>query len=111
MSFKSRLSQSSISSTSDVFACEATSKDHSDLSVSGMKLRSEKNLDGDEGRKAEAKAANVTPTDSFKEGKQLLIRPDHHHLEDLEEPGDDFEREGIEKPQRTSERSKANTGD
>ena len=39
--FKSRRSQSSTSSISDVFACEAVSEDHSDRSVSGMKLRSE----------------------------------------------------------------------
>ena len=35
--FKSRRSQSSISSNFDVFACGATSEGHSDLSVSGMK--------------------------------------------------------------------------
>ena len=52
--FKSQRSQSSISSISDVFAGEATSEGHSDLSVSGMKLRSEKSLHGDEGRNAEA---------------------------------------------------------
>ena len=46
--FKSRRSQSSINSLSDVFAGEVVSEVHSDLSVSGMKLRSEKNLDGDE---------------------------------------------------------------
>ena len=103
--FKSRRSQSSISSISDVFACGATSEGHSDVSVRGMQLRSEKNLDGDEGRNAEAGVANVTATDPFEEGKQTLIRPEHHHHEDMEETGDDTEREGIEKPQRTSERS------
>ena len=49
--------------------------------------------------------ANVTATDPFEEGEQTLIRPENYHHEDLEEPGDDTEREGIEKPQRTSERS------
>ena len=53
----------------------------------------------------------MTPTDPFEEGEQTLIRPDHHHHEDLEEPGDDFEGEGIEKPRRTSEPSKDNTGE
>ena len=33
-----------------------------------MKLKSEKNRDGDEGLDAEAGAANVTPTDPFEEG-------------------------------------------
>ena len=52
----------------------------------------------------------MTPTDPFEEGEQTLIRPDHHHHEDLEERSDDFEREGIEKPQRTSAHSEANAG-
>ena len=47
--FKSRLSQSSITSISDVFACEAASESHGDLSVSGMNLGSEKNLYDDGG--------------------------------------------------------------
>ena len=81
--FKSRRSQSSISSISDVFVCEQSSEGHSDLSVSGMKLRKEKNRDGDEKRDAEARAANVTPIDPFEEGEQTLIRPHHHHREDL----------------------------
>ena len=109
--FKSQRSQSSISSNFDVFACGATSEGDSDLSVSGMKLGSEKNLDGDEGRNAEAGASNVTPTDPFEEGEQTLLRSDRHHNEDLEEPGEDFEREGIEKPHRISERSEANAGE
>ena len=41
--FKSRRSQSSTGSNSDVFACEAASKGHSDLSVNGRKLGNEKN--------------------------------------------------------------------
>ena len=41
--FKPRRSQSSTGSNSDFFACEAASKGHSDLSVSGMKLGNEKN--------------------------------------------------------------------
>ena len=69
-----------------------------------MKLRSEKNLDGDEGRNAQAGAANVTPTEPFEEGEQTLIRPDHHHQEDPQEPGDELEREGVEKHRRTLER-------
>ena len=68
--FRSLRSQSSISSITDVFACEAASEGHSDLSVSGMNLRSEKNRDGDEERDAEPRAANVTPTDPFDEGSR-----------------------------------------
>ena len=41
--FKTRRSRSTVSSMSDVFADEATTKGQADLSVSGMKLRSEKN--------------------------------------------------------------------
>ena len=104
---KSRRSQSSVSSISDVFACEPMNEGHGDLSVRGMKLRSENNLDGDEWRNAGAGAASVTPTDPFEEWRQTLIRPDCHHHEGLEGPGDDFEREEIEIPQRTSERSEA----
>ena len=46
--FKSRRSQSSTSSISDIFDCGATSESHSELSVSGMKVISEKNLVGDQ---------------------------------------------------------------
>ena len=49
--FKRRRSRSTISSVSDVFADEATTRDQAGLSVSGMKLRSEKNLNGDKGAK------------------------------------------------------------
>ena len=45
--FETRRSQSSFSSASDVFADNKSTKGHADLSVSEMKLRSEKNLDGD----------------------------------------------------------------
>ena len=44
--FKTRRSQSSFRSASDVFADNESTKGQADLSVSGMKLRSEKNLDG-----------------------------------------------------------------
>ena len=44
--FRTRRSQSSFSSVSDVFADNESSKGQADLSVSEMKLRSEKNLDG-----------------------------------------------------------------
>ena len=110
-SFRSRRSQSSISSISDVFACEATSEGHIDLSVSEMKLRSEKNLDGGEGRNAEAGAMKMTPTEPFEEGEQRLIRPDRHHQKDPQEPGDDLEWEGVEKPRRNSERSETDSGE
>ena len=103
--FKSRGSQSSIGRISDVFACEAASEGHSDLSVTGMKLGKKKDRYFDEGRDAEAGAANMTPIDPFDEGEQTVIRPDRHHREVLEEPGEDIEREKIEKAQETSERS------
>ena len=69
-----------------------------------MKLRSEKNRDGDEERDADGGAANLTPTDHFEEGEQTLIRPDHHHREDPEESGEELEREETEETQETSER-------
>ena len=103
--FKSRRSQSSIGSITDAFACEAVSKGHSDLLVSGRKVRSEKNRDGVDERDTEAGAANVTPTDPFQEGEQTKIRPDHHHHEDPEEPVEEPEREETEKTQETSKRS------
>ena len=67
-----------------------------------MKLRSEKNLNCDAGRNDEAGAANVTPTEPFEEGEQTLIRPDNHHQEDPQEPGEE-----IENARETSERSEA----
>ena len=91
--FKSRRSQSTISSVSDIFADDATAKGQAGLSVSGMKLRSEKNLNGDEGRSAEAGPASDTPTDPFEEEEQTLTPPNYHHHADLEEPGEDFKRE------------------
>ena len=48
--FKTRHSRSTIGSASDVFADEVTTRGQAGLSVSGIKLRSEKNLNGDEGR-------------------------------------------------------------
>ena len=53
------------------------------------------------------KGPNVTPTEPFEEVDQTLIRPDHHHQEDPQDPGDDLEREGVENARRTSERSDA----
>ena len=47
--FKTRRSQSTASSISDVFADKADTKGQAGLSVSGMKLRSQKNLDGNQG--------------------------------------------------------------
>ena len=101
--FKTRRSQSTVSSISDVFADEATTKIQPGLSVSGMKLRSEKNLDGNQGRSGEIGQASVTLTDPFEEGEQTLIRPDYHHHADLEEPGEDFEREEVERTEEASE--------
>ena len=74
--FKTRRSRSSFSSSSDVFAENELTKGQADLSVSEMKLRSEKNLDGDQGRSAEAGPASETLVDPFDEGERTLIRPD-----------------------------------
>ena len=96
--FKTRRSQSSFSSASDVFAETESTKGQPDLSVSEMELRSEKHLDGDQGRSAEAGTASETLVDPFDEGERTLIRPDF-------EPSEDLEREEVERTEETSERS------
>ena len=64
-----------------------------------MKLRSEKNLDSNQGRSVEAGPTSGTLVDPFDEGeRRTLIRPDFELDEDLE-------REEIEKREETSERS------
>ena len=98
--FKTRRSQSSFSSASDVFAENESTEGQPDLSVSEMKLRSEKNLDGDQGRSTEAGPASETLVDPFDEGEKTLIRPDF-------EPSEDLEREEVERTEETSERSEA----
>ena len=99
--FRTRRSQSStalgVSSIPDVFADNQSTKGQSDLSVSEMKLRSEKNLDGDQGWSAEAGPASETLVDPFDEGERTLIRPDF-------EPSEDLEREEVERMEDTSER-------
>ena len=45
--------------------------------------------------------------DAFEEGEQTLIRPDYHHHADLEESGEDFEREEVERTEEATERSEA----
>ena len=96
--FKTRRSQSSFSSASDVFAETESTKGQPDLSVSEMKLRSEKNLDGDQGWSAEAGTLSETLVDPFDEGERTLIRPDF-------EPSEDLEQEEVERTEETSERS------
>ena len=81
-----------------MFAEDKSTKGQSDLSVSKMKLRSEKNLDGDQGRSAEAGPTSETLADPFDEGERTLIRPDF-------EPSEDLEREEVERTEETSERS------
>ena len=81
-----------------MFAETESTKGQPDLSVSKMKLRSEKNLDGDQGRSAEAGPASETLVDPFDEGERTLIRPDF-------EPSEDLEREEVERTEETSERS------
>ena len=96
--FKTRRSQSSFSSASDVFADNESTKGQVDLSVSGMKLRSEKNLDGYQGRSAEAGPASEALVDPFDERERTLIRPDF-------EPSEDLEREEFERTEEASELS------
>ena len=81
-----------------MFAENESTKGQPDLSVNGMRLRSEKNLDGDQRRSAEAGTASETLVDPFDEGEQTLIRPDF-------EPSEDLEREEVERTEETSERS------
>ena len=100
--FKTRRSQSSFSSASDVFAENESTKGQPDFSVSGMRLRSEKNLDGDQRRSAEAGTASEMLVDPFEEGENTLIRPDF-------EPSEDIEREEVERTEETSERSEVET--
>ena len=66
--FKTRRSQYSFSSASGVFADSESTKGQADLSVSGMKLRSEKNLDGNQRRSAEAGPASEALVEPFVEG-------------------------------------------
>ena len=96
--FKNRRSQSSFSSASDVFADNESTKGQADLSVGGVKLRSEKNLDVNQGRSAEAAPASEALVDPFDEGERTLIRPDF-------EPSEDIEREEVERTEEASERS------
>ena len=63
-----------------------------------MKLRSEKNLDSNQGRSVEAGPASGTLVDPIDEGERTLIRPDF-------EPSEDLEREEVEGTEETSERS------
>ena len=63
-----------------------------------MKLRSEKNLDGDQGRSTEAGPTSETLVDPFDEGERTLIRPDF-------EPSEDLERDEVERTEEASERS------
>ena len=98
--FKIRRSQSSSSSASDVFAENESNKGQPRSFSEKMKLRSEKNLDGDQGRSAEVGPASETRVDPFDEGERTLIRPDF-------EPSDDLEREEVERTEETSERSEA----
>ena len=103
--FKTRRSQSTVSSISDVFADEATTKGQAGLSVSVVKLRSEKNVDGNQEQSGETGQAIEALTDPFEEGEQTLIRFDYSHHADMEEPGEDFEREEVERTDEASERS------
>ena len=96
--FKTRRSLSSFSSASDVFAENESTKGQADLSVSEMKLRSEKNLDGDQGWSAEAGLTSETLVDPFDEGERTRIRPDS-------EPSEELEREEVERTEEASKRS------
>ena len=63
-----------------------------------MKLRSQKNLKGNQGRSAEAGPASEALVDPFDEGERTLIRPDFEQSEDLG-------RAEIERTEEASERS------
>ena len=97
-SLRTRRSQSSFSSVSDVFTDNESNKGQADLSVSGTKLRSEKNLGSNQGRSVEGGPASGTLVNPFDEGERTLLRPDF-------EPDEDLEREEVEKTEETSERS------
>ena len=73
--FKTRRSQSSFSSVSDVFADNEPTKGQADLSVSGMKLGSEKNLNGNQGRSAEVGPASEALMDPFDAGNKRSSDP------------------------------------
>ena len=94
--FRTRRSQTSFSSASDAFAEDESTKGQPDLSVSEMKLRSEKNLDGNQRRSAEAEPASETLVDPFDDGERTLIRPDF-------EPDEVLEREEAERKCCTGE--------
>ena len=96
---KTRRRQSSFSSASDVSADNESTKGQTDFSVNGMKLRSEKNLDGNQGRSAEAGPASEALVEPFDDGERTLIRPDF-------DPGEDLGREEVERTEEASERSK-----
>ena len=53
----------------------------------------------------------MTPTEPFEEGEQTLIRPDHYHQEDRQEPDDDLKREKVEKIREILVPSEANAGE
>ena len=95
--FRTRRSQTSFSSASDAFAEDESIKGQPDLSVTEMKLRWEKNHDGNQGRSAEVQPASETLVDPFDEGERTLLRPDF-------EPDEDLEREEVERTEETSER-------
>ena len=63
-----------------------------------MKIRSEKNLDGNQGRSTEPGPASEALMDPFDEGEQTLFRRDF-------EPGEDLEREKAERTEEASKRS------
>ena len=96
--FKTRFSQSLFSSVSEVFADNGATEGQAAISVSGMKLRSKKNLDGNQGRSIEVGPASEALMEPFDEGEQTLIRPDF-------EPGEDLEREEVKTTFEASERS------
>ena len=96
--FKTRRSQSSFSSASDVFADNESTKGQADLSVSGMKLRSEKNLDRYQGEMPRSDRRAKGVVDPFYEGEQTPLRPDF-------EPVEDLEREEVERTEEASEHS------
>ena len=67
-----------------MFAETESTKGQPDLSVSEMKLRSEKTFDDDQRRSTESGTSSETLVDPFDEGERTLIRPDFEPSEELE---------------------------
>ena len=73
--FKTRRSQSSFSSASDVFADNESTKGQADLSGNGMKLKSEKNLDGSQRVRKPRKAGSLCKMSAWRHYELKVYLP------------------------------------